>query len=48
LPPGEGFQPDSTGATFLEAYRQLGLKLEPQDAPVDGSVIDDVEQDSEN
>jgi uncharacterized protein (TIGR03435 family) len=43
------FQPDPTGATFLQALKeQLGLKLESQTGPVDVLVIDHLEEPSPN
>ena len=49
LPPGETFQPDPTGPTFLEALKeQLGFKLESQTGPVDMFVVDHVEEPLEN
>ena len=38
-------QPDTSGPTFLEALKdQLGLKLVPQNGPVDVLVIDHIEE----
>jgi uncharacterized protein (TIGR03435 family) len=48
-PPGEGFQPDPSAPTFLEALKeQLGLKLEARTSPVEVFVIDHIEEPSEN
>jgi uncharacterized protein (TIGR03435 family) len=48
-PASPDFKPDPTGPTFVEAVRdQLGLKLEPQVAPVDVFVVDHVEHPSPN
>jgi uncharacterized protein (TIGR03435 family) len=48
-PPGATFQPDPTGPTLVQALQEeLGLKLEPQVAPVKVFVIDHVEEPSPN
>jgi uncharacterized protein (TIGR03435 family) len=47
--PGEGFQLDESGPTFVGALKdQLGLKLMPQTGPVDVLVVDHVEEPSPN
>jgi uncharacterized protein (TIGR03435 family) len=49
LPPGATFQPDPTGATFLEALKeQLGLKLESQKSSVTSLVVGHIEEPSPN
>ena len=48
-PPPPDFQPDPDGPSLATALqKQLGLKLEPQKAPVDILVIDHVEEPSPN
>jgi uncharacterized protein (TIGR03435 family) len=49
FPGPQGFQPDPSGPTLLDALReQLGLKLKAETGPVDMLVIDHVEEPSPN